>query len=344
MPDSPAMPGSPPGPSDPPVLTVVVPTFNRQDRLARVLDALGAQRCEEPFEVVVVSDGSTDGTDEYLRELDTTLDLRGFFQPNGGPAAARNRGIEAARSELILFVDDDVIPASNLVQAHLDAHHRLGPDFVVIGPMRDPADHRMTSWVAWEQEMLAKQYDAMEAAQWRATARQFYTGNASLPTGLVRRAGGFDTDFTRAEDIELAFRLHDLGARFAYVAEATGWHYAERSYESWCAAAYAYGRNDVRFGRDRDRPQIFALIAWTFSQRNHLLKMVALTAIHSTRLARAERWLFERLVVPYPSPRRRRIVRYALSAVYAERYYRGLTDEVGSSRDARQVLRTPLDV
>jgi GT2 family glycosyltransferase len=324
------------------VISVIVPTFNRRERLARVLDALSRQECDAPFEVIVVSDGSTDGTDEYLRRLDTPLDLRVHFQPNSGPAAARNRGVASARSELVLFIDDDVVPARDLVRAHLESHRRLGPRTVVIGPMRDPEDHRMTSWVAWEQEMLAKQYEAMEAGRWRATARQFYTGNASLPVDLLRRAGGFDTRFSRAEDIELAFRLHDRGVAFEYEPDATGWHYAERSYASWCAAAYAYGRNDIRFARDLDRPQLFALIAWTFRRRNLLLKIVALISIHSALLGRAQRWVLELVVLPYPSAARTRIVRYALSAVYAERYYRGLADEVASRRGARRVLRTPL--
>jgi glycosyltransferase involved in cell wall biosynthesis len=326
------------------VISVVIPTFNRRERLARVLDALDRQEGDVPFEVIVVSDGSTDGTDDFLRGLDTPLDLHAHFQPNSGPAAARNRGVASARSDLVLFIDDDVVPAPNLIRAHLEVRAHVDPATVVIGPMRDPADHRMTSWVAWEQEMLAKQYEAMEAGRWQATARQFYTGNASLPVEIMQRAGGFDTGFTRAEDIELAFRLHDLGAGFEYAPDATGWHYAERSYESWCAAAYAYGRNDIRFGRDLDRPKVYALIAWTFGRRNLLLKVVALITIHSAPLGRAERRLFELLVVPHPSGSRRRLVRYALSAVYAERYYRGLTDELGSSRRARQVLRTPLDV
>ena len=67
--------------------------------------------------------------------------------------------------------------------------------------------------------------------------RQFYTGNASVPRELVVKAGGFDTAFRRAEDIELSYRLDQLGATFVFDETAMAHHLAERSFESWLAAA-----------------------------------------------------------------------------------------------------------
>ncbi len=81
-----------------PALSVVVPTYNRLQRLKRVLAALDAQVFpRDEFEVIVVSDGSTDGTDEYLRSLERT-GLSFASQANAGPAAARNLGVELARA------------------------------------------------------------------------------------------------------------------------------------------------------------------------------------------------------------------------------------------------------
>ena len=83
-------------------------TYNRLDRLKRVLDGLEKQTYSlTDFEVVVVSDGSPDGTDDYLRTLETPLRLTAVFQPNQGVAVARNHGLERATGELVLFVDDD---------------------------------------------------------------------------------------------------------------------------------------------------------------------------------------------------------------------------------------------
>ena len=160
---------------------------------------------------------------------------------------ARNNGVAKASGELILFVDDDVVAAPGLLRAHLEAHRRLGDRCVVIGPMLNPSDHTMSPWVAWEQEMLAKQYRSMHAGQYVATYRQFYTGNASLRRAHFDAVGGFDSTFRRAEDVEVAFRLADRGLSFEFEPSATGYHYAERSYDSWRATAHAYGRNDVIF-------------------------------------------------------------------------------------------------
>ena len=94
-----------------PTVSVVVPTYNRRDRLEHVLDALFAQHTDVPFEIVVVSDGSTDGTDAYLSTAaapaGSRATLRHVRQENSGPAAARNRGVDLARGEIVVFVDDD---------------------------------------------------------------------------------------------------------------------------------------------------------------------------------------------------------------------------------------------
>ncbi len=233
-----------------PVLSVVLPTYNRRERLHKVLQSLADQDLDEAFEVVVVSDGSSDGTDDDLRSGATPIPVLARFQDNQGPASARNLGVEMARGDIVLFIDDDVVADRALLRRHLDAHRRLGDKTVVIGPMLNAPDFPYSAWVAWEQVKLAEQYQAMNAGQYTATSRQFYTGNASVRREHVMKAGGFDTRFRRGEDIELAFRLEDQGLAFEFVPEAIGLHHAERSFDSWVAAARAYGRHDVVFTRE----------------------------------------------------------------------------------------------
>ena len=200
-----------------PVLSVVVPTYNRRERLERVLTELAEQDLAEAFEVIVVSDGSTDDTEAYLAGVDLPIDLRWTTHRNAGPAVTRNRGVELARSDLVVLLDDDVVPDSRLLSAHLAAQRRLGPSMVVIGPMLNPSDHEMSPWVAWEQRMLYKQYDALERAEFEPTFMQFYTGNASMRRADVVDVGGFDERYQRAEDIELGIRLWKHGTRFAHL-------------------------------------------------------------------------------------------------------------------------------
>ena len=121
-------------------MSVVVPTYNRLPRLARVLGALADQTfSRELYEIVVVSDGSTDGTDDYLRSIGGS-GLVVASQANAGPATARNHGLALASGSLVVFIDDDVVAAPRLLERHVESHRRGGDGLVVIGPMLTPAD------------------------------------------------------------------------------------------------------------------------------------------------------------------------------------------------------------
>src|SRR5215831_5598296 len=93
-----------------PYFSVVIPTYNRIERLRHVITALEQQAYpSDAYEVIIISDGSTDGTHAYLEMVRSTLQLRWFSQDNRGPAAARNTGIEKAGGEFVVFIDDDLV-------------------------------------------------------------------------------------------------------------------------------------------------------------------------------------------------------------------------------------------
>jgi glycosyltransferase involved in cell wall biosynthesis len=187
-------------------ISVIIPTYNRLERLILVFEALRCQTLSpHEFEVIVVSDGSCDGTDDYLHSLQVPYPFTPIFQPNQGVAVARNQGLAQAKGEVVLFLDDDVIPADHLVAEHLLSHESSNGDLVIIGSMITPEDFEMSPWVRWEQDQLAKQYQDMLGGVWETTARQFYTGNTSLSRMRLLESGGFDPEITRAEDVELAY-------------------------------------------------------------------------------------------------------------------------------------------
>src|SRR4051812_39873253 len=181
-----------------PRISVVIPTFNRRPRLARVLAGLDRQTMSpDRFELVVVDDGSSDDTLTWLASNRArAYPVNVVSQKNGGPSTARNRGVAEARGELILFLDDDVEPTPVLIAEHLKSHD-AEPDVVVMGPMAS-LDHYAQPWVKWEQEKLEAQYAAMKRGDWEPTFRQFWTGNASLARAHLLGAGGFNTSFARA--------------------------------------------------------------------------------------------------------------------------------------------------
>lgn len=320
--------------------SIVIPTYNRKASLMRVLEALEKQDYPlDCLEVVVVSDGSSDGTNEFLKQLDTALNIRPVLQGNQGVAVARNHGIQEARGEIIIFIDDDVVPAPQLVSEHMRIHAEQGDNIVVLGPMLTPEDHRMLPWVRWEQAMLYKQYHAMRHGIWTPTPRQFFTGNTSLARRHLTESGGFDPRFRRAEDVELAYRLAERGIRFIFNPDAVGHHYAERSFTSWITIAYTYGKCDVIF---------------TYEKKQHWLLPDIMDEFHTRHpLTRALTWVC--LDRPFFSQNVIKLVRssikwfdkigwaggttWACSSIFNLRYYQGMADELGGREAFFQEVR-----
>jgi glycosyltransferase involved in cell wall biosynthesis len=312
-----------------PYFSVVVPTYNRLGRLRHVITALEQQAYpSDAYEVIVISDGSTDGTDAYLETLRSTIRLRWLTQANQGPAAARNAGIQKAVGEFIVFIDDDVVPEPQLLAEHARSHHEAGKDVVVLGPLLTPEGFEMAPWVRWEQEMLMKQYRALLRGDWAATARQFYTGNASLRRGHILAAGGFDEGFRRAEDVELAYRLAKNGLEFIFNIEAAGMHFADRSYRAWLDAAYAYGRNDVIFARDLNQKWLLPTIRQEFLDRHFLIRSLVRVCSGRSRLTGIASSALKLTADAATLLRAGVLERSAFSGLFNLQYYNGFFNEL----------------
>ena len=316
-----------------PHVSVIIPTHNRIDRLKRVLAALECQNYAlGDFEVIVVSDGSSDGTDEYLRTITTPLRLHAMMQSNQGVAVARNSGMRRATGEIVLFIDDDVVPTPQLIVEHMRIHSAHADDAIVLGPMLTPEGFPMSRWVRWEQAMLTKQYDAMRDGKYAPSARQFYTGNTSLARTHLLASGGFDENFRRAEDVELAYRLADRGLQFVFNPAAIGYHYAERSFRSWMEIAYAYGRNDVIFTRDKHQEWLLPEVFNEFHDRNMLVQLLVRLCLDRDTLSKSTvAWLKG---ISYLADRLgfERLVQTAHSGIFNLRYYQGVAHEMGGRR------------
>jgi GT2 family glycosyltransferase len=306
--------------------SVVIPTYQRRSSLERVLGALAGQKWPAALlEVIVVSDGADDGTADLVRSFPAPFRLQLLEQENQGPAAARNLGLTKAEGSLVLFLDDDVVPSANLLAEHARSHAGAS-NRVVMGTMLEPPG-RLSAWVRWESRTVAAQYEAMKAGRWAPTPWQFYTGNASVRLEHLRRAGGFNTQFRRAEDIELGFRLERLGLEFVFNPAAAATHIAELSYRSWLASAYQYGRNDILFGKAAER------VVSEFRYRHPLTRRLVFWGLRHPAQARG---LVRRATIPIRVADRlgwQRLSHQLCSATFNLNYWLGVSDELGSPVD-----------
>ena len=125
-------------------LSVVIPTFNRQQVLERSLTALLMQDTSPAeYEIIVVNDGSSDGTAEFLRHWQPKCAFHVLEAPHRGAGAARNAGVSAATGELVLFLDDDLIGVPDLLRQHC-ASHSSSEFRVVNGPICTAPDSSKT--------------------------------------------------------------------------------------------------------------------------------------------------------------------------------------------------------
>jgi LmbE family N-acetylglucosaminyl deacetylase/GT2 family glycosyltransferase len=194
-------------------VSVVIPTFDRFKDLRRTLAALDAERSGLPFgvEIVVVDDGSRDGTGPYLSEwVGRTAGAKVLSQANAGPARARNRGAAAATGEIVLFLGDDTVPEPGFLSVHERAHRLGGPGpLAVLGYTTwDEERMRVTPFLAHLNENGTQFGYSIIPDPDAVPFNFFYTSNVSLPRGTFLALGGFDEEFPCAawEDVEFAYR------------------------------------------------------------------------------------------------------------------------------------------
>jgi GT2 family glycosyltransferase/peptidoglycan/xylan/chitin deacetylase (PgdA/CDA1 family) len=209
--------------ADDPRLSVVVPTYQRREVVLQTVRALAAQEGAPRYEVIVVVDGSTDGTAAALRGLSTPMSLTVIEQPNQGAAAARNRGAEVACGQILLFLDDDMEADSRLLAEHARAHEDGAR--VVLGhiPLHpdSPRGFLSASVGAWAEERCQK----LSGQDAPIDLDEFLTGQVSIARDIFREVGGFDLRFTQGgtfgcEDLDIGRRLERAGYEIVFDAKA----------------------------------------------------------------------------------------------------------------------------
>ncbi len=228
-----------------PKVTVVLPTYNRLGALKKCLNSLKDQSLQKgEYEIIIVDDGSTDGTSEFGKRLldKKSENLFYYYQKNKGPASARNLGVCHAKGEIIAFLDDDCraekVWLEELIKGYEDQWVG-GTGGRLISPLNETlADGYFAHVRIMEKPRMKK--DRIEYVM---------TANASFRKAILSEIGGFDESFPfpGGEDPDLCSRIRERGWRFQYNPKAVVYHYHPRTLGTMRRTYFNYGIGKALF-------------------------------------------------------------------------------------------------
>ena len=209
--------------SSPLFFSIVIPTYNRQPILEKCLRAMENQVLRpggqvEGYEIVLVDDGSTDGTVEWIRASAAEFPhVKLYEQNHKGAAIARNFGVQKAEGNTIIFIDSDLVVLEGFLQHHADALTKAYKR----GNERVFTYGRVVNTCNFEQP-TAEPFKVTDYSR-----AFFATGNVAIAKRWLLEAGLFDAQFTQYgwEDLELGVRLKNNGLSLIKCPEAVGYHW-----------------------------------------------------------------------------------------------------------------------
>src|SRR5215471_2854845 len=261
-------------------ITVAICTFNRAESLRRTLDSLIAMQIPDAcrWEVVVVNNNSRDHTDEVVNRFRELLPIRLRFEPRPGLSNARNRAMDAARGEYILWTDDDVIVDAGWLAAYMSSFRRW-PEAAVFGGRITPIyEEPVAKWVKQSEALLKGPYGVRDFGNnilplSVAEDRLPFGANFAIRTS-EQRAFRYDPDLgvgpkrrRAGEEIDVVSRILQSGATGYWLPTARLWHFITKEMQTIrhiarCAAAE--GETDARQGVRRLRAprRVWPLKRW----------------------------------------------------------------------------------
>ncbi len=204
------------------LISVVIPTYNRLQILKKCLIALENQVLIDEindFEIVIVDDGSTDGTVDWLKRNSRTFPhLRLFEQSHFGAAQGRNLGVDKANGDVIVFIDSDLVVDNFFLTNHFKsltkAWIKLGNrKCFTYGSVINTSNFNAPNSEPFKLQDLSWAY--------------FATGNVAIDKKVLEKSGLFDTSFRLYgwEDLELGERLRNMGVKLIKCPKAIGYHW-----------------------------------------------------------------------------------------------------------------------
>ena len=202
-------------------VSIVIPTYNRKPILIKCLHALENQKLNkliDSYEIIVVDDGSTDGTTEWIKENQRDLPHVVLYeQEHGGPALGRNLGVLKSAGDVIIFIDSDLVVVNNFIINHVSKLNKYwikkNKKCFTYGSVINTSNF---------QNPLSEDSKITDIS-----FAYFATGNVAISKELLLDVGLFDTSFSLYgwEDLELGERLKKIGVKLIKCPEAKGFHW-----------------------------------------------------------------------------------------------------------------------
>ena len=202
-------------------VSIVIPTYNRKPILIKCLHALENQKLNkliDSYEIIVVDDGSTDGTTKWIKENQINLPHVVLYeQEHGGPALGRNLGVLKSTGDIIVFIDSDLVVVNNFLIHHVNKLHKYwlkkNKKCFTYGSVINTSNF---------QNPLSEDSKITDIS-----FAYFATGNVAISKELLLDVGLFDTSFSLYgwEDLELGERLKKIGVKLIKCPDAKGFHW-----------------------------------------------------------------------------------------------------------------------
>ncbi len=187
--------------------SVIIPTYNGARKISGLLDSLTNQTVMD-FEVIIVVDGSTDNTKEVIAPYSKVFDnFQVFSQQNSGRSSTRNKGVLLAKTDLLIFCDDDMLPDKDSIAKHVNFHTN-NPGCLLCGSQLEIYSNLNSDIQNYKAHISKKWLNkyANGISMMDGKNLFFSSANCSMPIEVFNQLSGFDERLTDGEDFDLAFR------------------------------------------------------------------------------------------------------------------------------------------
>lgn len=222
--------------------SIVIPTFNRPERLRSCLNSITSQKFEGQYEIIIVDDGSDVDLEPIINDFNNFKSLVYLRQENSGPAKARNYGAEKSNGNMIAFLDDDCQVDSKWLEQLKTA----GNNNTIVGG--ETINHYKDNLYSEASQLLIGHLYRF----FKNTNQYFFTSNNfAVPRQTFFSLGGFDTDFhtSAGEDREFCVRALNKGVKLEHVPKAIVYHYHYLNLKQFCKMHFKYGKSAPLFAQ-----------------------------------------------------------------------------------------------